>query len=187
MWLYNYKYFFAKYWKVKGVSWCIEIWRVNKINWKRKKILKSKIPIALKISPDILDNQINEICKILLNYDIKAIIISNTTDSNREKLINISKHEKGGLSGKPLEYRSNQLINKFYSLLKNNVKIIGVGGVDSGKSAYDKFSAGASYIQLYTGMVYQGPNIVNKIKKELKDILIKKGVKTFKDIIGKKN
>ena len=154
---------------------------------KEKKILKSKIPIALKISPDILDNQINEICKILLNYDIKAIIISNTTDSNREKLINISKHEKGGLSGKPLEYRSNQLINKFYSLLKNNVKIIGVGGVDSGKSAYDKFSAGASYIQLYTGMVYQGPNIVNKIKKELKDILIKKGVKTFKDIIGKKN
>ena len=71
--------------------------------------------------------------------------------------------------------------------MKNDVKIIGVGGVDSGKSAYDKFSAGASYIQLYTGMVYQGPNIVNKIKKELKDILIKKGVKNFKDIIGKKN
>ena len=154
---------------------------------KEKKNLKSKIPIVLKISPDISDNQINEISKILLTYDIKAIIISNTTDSNREKLINLSKHEKGGLSGKPIEARSNQLINKFYNLLKDNIKIIGVGGVDSGKSAYDKFLAGASYIQLYTGMVYQGPNIVNKIKKELKDILTKKGVKTFKDIIGNKN
>ena len=73
------------------------------------------------------------------------------------------------MSGKPLEYRSNQLINKFYSLLKNNVKIIGVGGVDSGKSAYDKFSAGASYIQLYTGMVYEGPGIVKKIKTAVSD------------------
>ena len=73
-----------------------------------------------------MDNQINEISKILLNYDIKAIIISNTTDSNREKLINISKHEKGGCL-KPLEYRSNRLINKFYSLLKDNIKIINVG------------------------------------------------------------
>jgi len=159
---------------------------INSIE-KEKKILKSKIPIVVKISPDIFDEQINEISKVLLNHEVKAIIISNTTDSNREKLINISKHEKGGLSGKPLEIKSNQLINKFYNLLKDKIKIIGVGGVDSGKSAYDKFLAGASYIQLYTGMIYQGPNIVTKIKKELKELLINKGAKTFKDIIGKKN
>ena len=70
--------------------------------------------------------------------------------------------------------------------MKDKIKIIGVGGVDSGKSAYNKLLAGASYIQLYTGMVYQGPNIVAKIKKELKELLIKDGVKNFQDIIGKK-
>ena len=91
------------------------------------------------------------------------------------------------MSGKPLEIKSNQLISKFYDLLKGKIKIIGVGGVDSGKSAYNKFLVGANYIQLYTGMVYQGPNIVAKIKKELKELLINKGVKNFEKIIGQKN
>ena len=90
------------------------------------------------------------------------------------------------MSGKPLETRSNQLINTFYNLLKGKISIIGVGGVDSGKSAYDKFLAGANFIQLYTGMVYQGPNIVAKIKKELKELLINEDVRNFQDIIGKK-
>ncbi len=80
--------------------------------------------------------------------------------------------------------KSNQLINKFYKMLKKEIKIIGVGGVDSGKSAYSKFSVGANYIQLYTGMVFQGPNIVNKIKKEFKELLANDGVKNFKEIIG---
>ena len=64
------------------------------------------------------------------------------------------------------------MINKFYKLLKGKTEIIGVGGVDSGKSAYAKFLAGASYVQLYTGLVFQGPSIVSKIKKELKELLI---------------
>jgi len=122
----------------------------------------------------------------LLNHEIKAIIVSNTTEGNREKLLNISKNQKGGLSGKPLERRSNQLINIFYNLIKSKIPIIGVGGVDSGESAYAKFLAGANFIQLYTGMVYQGPNIVVKIKKELKELLINEDVKNFQDIIGKK-
>jgi len=148
--------------------------------------LKSNTPIVVKISPDILDEQATQISKILLNYKVKAIIVSNTTEGNREKLLNLSKHQKGGLSGKPLETRSNQLINTFYNLLKGKILIIGVGGVDSGKSAYAKFLAGANFIQLYTGMVYQGPNIVAKIKKELKELLINEGVRNFQDIIGKK-
>ena len=86
-----------------------------------------------------------------------------------------------------IEQKSNMLISKFYSFLNGKIDIIGVGGIDSGKSAYDKFLAGASYLQLYTGMVYQGPNIVSKIKKELKEILIDKKVKNFKEIIGKKD
>ena len=71
-------------------------------------------------------------------------------------------------------------------ILNGKIEIIGVGGVDSGESAYKKFQSGASYVQLYTGMVFQGPNIVGKIKKELKEILIAGGVKNFKEIVGKK-
>jgi dihydroorotate dehydrogenase len=153
---------------------------------KEKKILNSKIPIAVKVSPDIDDQEINKICEVLLNNNIEAIIISNTSDSTRDSLSNIQKHQKGGLSGKPIEEKSTTLINKFYNILNGKIKIIGVGGVDSGKSAYQKFLAGASYVQLYTGMVYKGPNIVNMIKKELKDLLLKDGVKNFSEIIGKK-
>ena len=154
---------------------------------KEKIKLKSKIPIVVKISPDILDNQINKMSEILLKYKVSAIIVSNTTEGNRENLQNISKHQKGGLSGKPLEDKSSKLINKFFNLLKGNIVIIGVGGVDSGKSAYEKFLAGANYVQLYTGMVFQGPNIVGKIKKELKELLISDGISNFREIIGKKN
>jgi dihydroorotate dehydrogenase len=148
--------------------------------------LKSKIPIVVKISPDISDQQIELISKILLDHKVSSIIVSNTTAKNREKLNDILKHQKGGLSGKPLEEEANKLISKFYKLLRDKIQTIGVGGVDSGESAYRKFQAGASYVQLYTGMVFQGPNIVGKIKKELKEILIAEGVKNFKEIIGKK-
>jgi dihydroorotate dehydrogenase len=154
---------------------------------KEKIKLKSKTPIVVKISPDISDNQVNLISEILLRYKVSAVIVSNTTEDNRENLQNISKHQKGGLSGKPLEEKSNKLIAKFYNLLKGKTQIIGVGGVDSGKSAYNKFLAGANYVQLYTGMVFQGPNIVGKIKKELKELLINDGVTNFKEIIGKKH
>ena len=100
---------------------------------------------------------------------------------------NINKLEKGGLSGKPLEKRSNELINKFYKILKNKIKIIGVGGVDSGQSAYQKIISGASLVQLYTGMIYQGPSIASKISEELIKILDKEGVKNISDIVGSKN
>ena len=153
---------------------------------KEKIKIKSKIPIVVKISPDISEEQIESISKILIKNKVGAIIVSNTTAKNREKLNNILKHQKGGLSGKPLEEETNKLIKSFYKLLKDKVEIIGVGGVDSGESAYKKFQAGASYIQLYTGMVFQGPNIVGKIKKELKEILISEGISNFKEIIGKK-
>ena len=72
------------------------------------------------------------------------------------------------------------------NLLKGKIKIIGVGGVDSGQSAYEKFLLGADYIQLYTGMVFQGPNIAGIIKKELKELLTRDGVKNFSEIIGNK-
>jgi len=153
---------------------------------KQKKILSSKIPIAVKVSPDINDQQINKISEVLLDNNIEVIIVGNTSDSTRENLSNIQRHQKGGLSGKPIKEKSTKLINKFYKNLNGRIKIIGVGGVDSGESAYEKFLAGADYIQLYTGMVFRGPNIVNMIKKELKELLLKDGVKNYTEIIGKK-
>ena len=153
---------------------------------KEKNNLNSKVPIAVKISPDIDENQINLISEILLENEIKAIIISNTSESSRDLLSDIQKHQKGGLSGKPIEKKSNLLISKFYKLLKGKIKIIGVGGVDSGQTAYDKFLAGADFIQLYTGMVFKGPNIAGIIKKDLKELLIRDGVKNFTEIVGNK-
>ena len=153
---------------------------------KEKNNLKSKVPVAVKISPDIDENQINFISEILLENETKAIIISNTSESSRDSLSDIQRHQKGGLSGKPIETKSNILINKFYKLLKGKIKIIGVGGVDSGQGAYDKFLAGADFIQLYTGMVFKGPNIAGIIKKDLKDLLLRDGVKNYTEIVGNK-
>ena len=146
--------------------------------------LNSKIPIVVKIAPDIIDPEIEKISDVLLSNNIKAVIISNTSNVTREKLKDIQKYQKGGLSGKPIEEKSNLLINKFYNNLKGKIKIIGVGGVDSGLSAYNKFLSGANLVQLYTGMVYKGPNIVNLIKNDLAKQLAKDGVKNFSEIIG---
>jgi dihydroorotate dehydrogenase len=149
-----------------------------------KKNLKSDIPIVVKIAPDIKDNEIEKISDVLLSKNIEAVIISNTSNATREKLRDIQKHQKGGLSGKPIEDKSNLLINKFYKYLNGKIKIIGVGGIDSGLSAYNKFLSGANLVQLYTGMVYKGPNIVNLIKNDLAEMLEKDGVKNFSEIIG---
>ena len=159
---------------------------LSKIKEEKDK-LKPDLPIAVKISPDIENKSIEDICDILASYSIDLLIISNTTEKNREVLKNINKLEKGGLSGKPVEKRSNELIKLFYKNLKNKIKIIGVGGVNSGKDAYEKIIRGASLVQLYTGMVYRGPDIANKINKELIEILTKEGVKNISQIVGSKN
>ena len=154
---------------------------------KEKKELNSDVPLAIKVSPDLNDDQINEVSKIILDQEIKIIIISNTTDKNREDLKNINKLEKGGLSGKPIEKISNEIISKFYKILKNKTKIIGVGGVSNGNDAYEKIVRGATLVQLYTGMVYRGPSIARKISNELIILLKNKGFKNVSEAIGTKN
>jgi dihydroorotate dehydrogenase len=146
---------------------------------------KINIPLLLKISPDIKDNQISEIADTAIINDISGIILTNTTNSNKDKLISDFKKEEGGLSGKPLQQISTNLIKKFYKQLNGKIPIIGVGGVNSGKSAYEKIIAGASLLQLYTGLVYKGPSIVKNIKKELIQILKVEGLNNIKDAIGK--
>ena len=150
-----------------------------------KKKLSSKIPIALKVSPDINNEIIKDISKLLMEYKVNALIVSNTTDQNRDNLKDHQKFQRGGLSGKPLRDISNKLINHFFKNLNGQVKIIGVGGVDSGKSAYEKFLSGADFVQLYTGMVFRGPKIAIKINEELKTILKEKKIKNYSEIIGK--
>ena len=150
-----------------------------------KKKLSSKIPIALKVSPDINNEIVKHISKLLIEYKVNALIVSNTTDQNRDNLKDHQKFQRGGLSGKPLRDISNKLINHFFKNLNGQVKIIGVGGVDSGKSAYEKFLSGADFVQLYTGMVFRGPKIAIKINEELKTILKEKKIKNYSEIIGK--
>ena len=154
---------------------------LNKI----KKDNKTNIPLLLKVSPDIRDDDISEIAGIAMKNDISAIILTNTTDGNKDKLVSENKKEKGGLSGRPLQQLSTNLIKNFYKQLNDKIPIIGVGGVDSGKSAYQKIVAGASLIQLYTGFVYRGPSTAKDIKKELIQILKTEGIKNIKDAVGK--
>ncbi len=141
-------------------------------------------PLVLKISPDIAFNEIGNIIELVKAFNISGIIISNTTDKNRENLTGKFKNEPGGLSGEPLAKISNDLIKKFFKEIKGEVTIIGVGGVNSGLTAYEKIKAGASLLQLYTGMVYEGPGIVKKIKSELIDILKKEKIKNVSEIVG---
>jgi len=154
---------------------------LNKI----KKENKTNISLLLKVSPDIEDNHISEIVDVATNNDIAAIILTNTTNGNRDNLRSEIKKEKGGLSGKPLQEISTNMIKKFYKQLNGKIPIIGVGGVNSGKSAYEKIIAGASLLQLYTSFVYRGPSVAKDIKKELIKILKAEGLNNIKEAIGK--
>ena len=154
---------------------------LNKI----KKENKTDISLLLKVSPDIEDNHISEIVDVATNNDIAAIILTNTTNGNRDNLRSEIKKEKGGLSGKPLQEISTNMIKKFYKQLNGKIPIIGVGGVDSGKSAYEKITAGASLLQLYTGFIYKGPSVAKDIKKGLIQILKAEGLNNIKEAIGK--
>ncbi len=154
---------------------------LNKI----KKENKTDISLLLKVSPDIEDNHISEIVDVATNNDIAAIILTNTTNGNRDNLRSEIKREKGGLSGKPLQEISTNMIKKFYKQLNGKIPIIGVGGVDSGKSAYEKIIAGASLLQLYTGFIYKGPSVAKDIKKGLIQILKAEGLNNIKEAIGK--
>ena len=150
-----------------------------------KKNKKTTVPLLLKISPDIKNSHIPEIADAAIKHNISAVILTNTTNGNRSNLKSKFKDEEGGLSGKPLYQLSNNMIKNFYKELKNKIPIIGVGGINSGKSAYDKIVAGASLLQLYTGFVYRGPSTAKEIKKELIEILKAEGMKNIEEAVGK--
>lgn len=151
-----------------------------------------KKPLLIKISPDLSDDQIKDVADVIIKKrpyvtKVSGVILTNTTLSRpQDKLDRKSSSyaEIGGLSGKPLCDLSTRKIAKFYTLTKGQVPIIGVGGVFSGRDAYEKIKAGASLVQLYTALTYEGPPIVNKIKKELVDLLDHDKLDSISDAVG---
>jgi len=131
-----------------------------------------------------MKEEINNINELILKFKIDGVVLTNTSNQNREDLFNIKKNEAGGLSGLPLQKLSLKFIKNFYKSNKGRVPIIGVGGIDNGQSAFEKIAAGATVIQLYTGMVYKGPGVVKNIKKELIEILKKEKINNIQQAIG---
>lgn len=125
------------------------------------------VPIAIKISPDLSKKEIIKICCQLIQYKIDAVIATNTTLDHSSIYGVQKKTEKGGLSGLPLQKKSNDVISILYKNLKKKIPIIGVGGVNSIRSAKEKIKSGANLIQIYSGLIYHGPNLIRKIIKNL--------------------
>ncbi len=129
---------------------------------------KKKKPksILLKIAPDLTDNQLLDIIDIVKETKIAGVIATNTTLS-REKLQSVKKVETGGLSGKPVEKRSTEVIRFLAQKSNKAFPIIGVGGIHSAKDAQEKLDAGADLVQLFTGFIYEGPSLVKRINESL--------------------
>lgn len=125
-------------------------------------------PILLKIAPDLIDSQLDDIVDIVQQTGIAGLIATNTT-INRENLISPAKlkDEMGGLSGKPLTQRSTEVIAYLHKKSNGSFPIIGVGGIHSAEDAMEKLKAGASLVQLYTGFIYEGPGLIGRINKRI--------------------
>lgn len=123
-------------------------------------------PILLKIAPDLTDEQLLDIIDIVKETQIAGVIATNTTLS-RDNLISENKSEMGGLSGKPLTKRSTEVIRFLSEKSGKAFPIIGVGGIHTAHDALEKLEAGASLVQLYTGFIYEGPELINQINREI--------------------
>lgn len=144
-------------------------------------------PIFLKLSPDLSEAELKDICATIKKKECKVdgLIVSNTTVDRSMVLVSKHKDEIGGLSGAPVKERSTKMIEDVFKLTQGKVPIIGVGGVFTGKDAYEKILAGASAVQIYTSFVYHGPPIVTKIKKELDELLTSNGYQHVSEAVGK--
>lgn len=140
--------------------------------------------ILFKIAPDMNEEQLRDIALMSLALGVDGLIISNTTTERSSTLISSNRNEVGGLSGKPLFIKSTLVLKKMYSLTNGQIPIIGVGGISSGVECYEKIKAGASLIQLYTALVYQGPSVIKKIKNEILSCLHTDGYKNIKEVVG---
>jgi dihydroorotate dehydrogenase len=128
-----------------------------------------KVPLLVKIAPDLEDSAIDTIARVLPEHGIDGVIATNTTIA-REAVKHL-KHgqELGGLSGAPVREASNRVIRQLRAKLPAQIPIIGVGGILSGADAAEKIEAGASLVQLYTGLLYEGPALVSECARAIRD------------------
>ncbi|WP_024870730.1 quinone-dependent dihydroorotate dehydrogenase [Tolumonas lignilytica] len=121
------------------------------------------VPLAVKIAPDLSSEELKQVAESLLRYEIDGVIATNTTLDRT--LIHDMPHaaETGGLSGRPLQNKSTEIIRSLHEYLKGQIPIIGVGGIDSAMAAREKMQAGAQLVQIYSGFIYHGPDLVKNI------------------------
>lgn len=143
-------------------------------------------PIFLKIAPDLTEEGLDDIASEASSHALDGLIISNTTLSRTGLMDQKGAAEAGGVSGKPVFERSNIVLAKMRKRLGVDYPLIGVGGVDDADSAAEKLRAGADLIQLYTGLIYQGPNLPKTITRGLAQLCDRDGLKTIKDIRDQK-
>lgn len=146
--------------------------------------LERPIPIFLKIAPDLTSDELAEIAEVALASGLSGIIATNTTLS-REGLISESKSQMGGLSGAPLFEKSTRVLAQLSVLTEGRLPLIGVGGISSAEEAYVKILVGASAVQFYTAMVYQGLSLAAKIARGLDQLLARDGYANVADAVGK--
>ena len=162
--------------------------KCQKVNKEQsKKEGKDLRPILVKIAPELDDKYLGEIIKLIKKHKISGIVATNTTierpETDNKKCKKIY-GEEGGLSGLPLKDRSTEMIRKIYNITGGKVPIVGVGGIFTADDAWEKITAGASLIQLYTGLVFEGPAIAKNIVKGLKKRLKAEGYKSISDAVG---
>jgi dihydroorotate dehydrogenase len=146
--------------------------------------LEYKPPVLLKIAPDLSEADKVDIAAVALDLGLDGLIVSNTTVERPPGLVNEHKGEKGGLSGRPLKKMSTDVLRDMYRLTGGRIALIGVGGVESGQDAYDKIRAGASFVQLYSALVYEGPWLILRVKQELAALLERDGYSCVADAVG---
>ncbi|XP_051918501.1 dihydroorotate dehydrogenase (quinone), mitochondrial isoform X1 [Hippocampus zosterae] len=143
-----------------------------------------KPPVLVKIAPDLSAQDKRDIADVVTELGVDGLMVCNTTVSRPEGLQDPQKCETGGLSGQPLKDMSTNTVSEMYRLTKGKVTIIGIGGVASGQDAMDKIRAGASLVQIYTALAYQGPPVVTKIKRELEQLLREQGFSNVSEAVG---
>jgi dihydroorotate dehydrogenase len=144
----------------------------------------STVPLLLKIAPDLDEHALDDIAATVLESGIEGMIVSNTTLARPASLKSANAKESGGLSGAPLFAPSTAILKAVRQRVGDRMALIGVGGVSSGADAYAKIRAGASLVQLYTAMAYEGPGIVTRIKRELSTLLARDGFARVSDAVG---
>ncbi|XP_028932092.1 dihydroorotate dehydrogenase (quinone), mitochondrial [Ornithorhynchus anatinus] len=146
--------------------------------------VKCKPAVLVKIAPDLSAQDKKDIASVVRELGIDGLIVTNTTVSRPAGLQSALRSETGGLSGKPLRALATQTVSEMYSLTQGQVPIIGVGGISSGRDALEKIRAGASLVQIYTALTYQGPPVVKAVKRELEALLKEQGFNSVTDAIG---